>query len=197
MEPNSPPMGEIGTWESMRARIGLQLLRQTNRDVEGWREQIAASGISEQAELHSWLTEQGVEGYPRMLLIWETFGYPEFLLASADELIGGQYRDRPALRPIFDAVLESLLQLGDVAVQACKTYVSVLTPRRTFAAIKPSTKHRVDLELRLEAVKPTGVLKSANRVGSDTINVRIGLNCVEDLTPEVLRWAVRAYEENC
>jgi hypothetical protein len=190
-------MGEIGTWESMRARIGLQLLRQTNRAVEGWREQIVASGISEQADLVSWLTEQGVEGYPRMLLIWETFGYPEFLLASADELIGEQYGDRPALRPIFDAVLESLLQLGDVAVQARKTYVSVLTPRRTFAAIRPTTKHRVDLGLRLENVKPTGVLRSANRVGSDTINVCIGLKDVEDLTPEVLRWAVRAYEENC
>ena len=37
-------------------------------------------------------------GYPQMLLVMERFGYPDFLLASADELIDGQYADRPELR---------------------------------------------------------------------------------------------------
>lgn len=68
-------------------------------------------------------------GYPAMLLVMERFGYPDYLIASVDELIEGQYADRPALRH--------------------KTYVALVTPRRTFAAVQPTTKKRVDLGLRL------------------------------------------------
>ena len=35
----------------------------------------------------------------------ERFGYPDFLLASADQLIDGQYEDRPQLRAIYDATI--------------------------------------------------------------------------------------------
>jgi hypothetical protein len=36
-------------------------------------------------------------GYAQSLLVMECFGYPAFFLASADELIEGQYADRPQL----------------------------------------------------------------------------------------------------
>ena len=63
-----------------------------------------------------------------MLLVMERFGYPDFLLASADELIDGQYADRPALRPILDEVLLRAAEVGEVDVQARKTYVTLVTP---------------------------------------------------------------------
>ena len=56
--------------------------------------------------LRRWLSAEGVTGYAQALLVWETFGYPGFLVADADELIDRQYADRPQLRPVFDAVLE-------------------------------------------------------------------------------------------
>jgi hypothetical protein len=64
----------------------------------------------------------------------------EFLTAEADELIAGQYSDRPQLRPILDAVLATLPALGPLTVQARGTIVSLVTPRRTFAVVKPTTK---------------------------------------------------------
>jgi hypothetical protein len=33
-----------------------------------------------------------------MVLVMERFGYPDYLLAAADELIDGQYADRPGRR---------------------------------------------------------------------------------------------------
>ena len=39
-----------------------------------------------------------------------------------------------------------------VTVQARGTLVSLVSPRRTFAVLKPTTKSRVDLGLRLGAV---------------------------------------------
>jgi len=86
-----------------------------------------------------------VTGYAQSLLVMERFGYPDFLVASADELIDGQYKDRPQLRPILDAILAATAGLGEVVIQARKTFVSLVTPRRTFARVQATTRNRVDL----------------------------------------------------
>jgi hypothetical protein len=44
------------------------------------------------------------------------------------------------LRPILNAILAAALELGEVIIQARKTYVSLVTPRRTFARVQPTTK---------------------------------------------------------
>ena len=75
----------------------------------------------------------------------ERFGYPDFLTATADELIDAQYAGRGHLRPIFDRVLAMASIVGDVTVQARKGYVSLVSPRRTFAVVRPTTRQRVDL----------------------------------------------------
>src|SRR2546422_9652319 len=86
----------------------------------------------------------------------ERFGYPDFLLATADELIDGQYADRAQLRPIFDALIDAAAGLGHVTIQARKTHVSLVSPRRTFARVQATTKNRVDLGLRVEGRKAKG-----------------------------------------
>ena len=116
------------------------------------------------------------------------------LTAEADELIAGQYADRPQLRPVFDAVLAALPVVGPATVQARKTMVSLVTPRRTFAVIQAATKNRVDLGLRLEHDRPGGRLLAARDLGAAT--VRIPLTRPEDVDAEVLGWMRRAYAEN-
>jgi Family of unknown function (DUF5990)/Domain of unknown function (DUF5655) len=119
---------------------------------------------------------------------------PDFLTADADELIAGQYSDRPQLRPVFDAVLAALPVVGPATVQARRTMVSFVTPRRTFAVIQATTKSRVDLGLRLEHERPGGRLLAARDLGAAT--VRIPLSQPEDVDAEVLGWMRRAYREN-
>jgi hypothetical protein len=118
-------------------------------------------------------------------------------VSEADELIDGQYRDRPGLRPVLDAVLSAVPALGPVTVQARKTLVSLVTPRRTFAVIQPTTKTRVDLGLRLERLEdelPAGRLLAARDLGAAT--VRIALTGAQDVDEEVLDWLRQAYQEN-
>jgi hypothetical protein len=62
--------------------------------------------------------------------------------------------DRAQLRPVFDAILDAVLEFGEVAIQARKTYVSLVSPRRTFARVQPTTKARLDLGLRLDGQQP-------------------------------------------
>lgn len=46
------------------------------------------------------------------------------------------------------------------------TYTSLLTRRRTFAAVKPTTRSRMDLVLRLDGAEPGGrLLDGRNRAG--------------------------------
>jgi hypothetical protein len=183
-------------WSERNQWVADLLQRRTGLDVKGWNSRIREADFKDEQSLRSWLTEQGVTGYPQGLLVMERFGYPDFLTASADELIEAQYRDRSDLRPILDAVLARVAELGEVTIQARKTYVSLLTPRRTFAAVQATTKKRVDLGLRLTNHQPDGRLESAASMGSGQVNVRIGLASIDDVDDEVEGLLRRAYEEN-
>jgi len=81
-----------------------------------------------------------------------------------------------------------------VTVQARKTYVSLVSRKRTFARVQASAKDRVDVALRLEGAKPGGRLKPSKI--QDTMPVQVGLRSPNDLDSEVLNWLQEAYEEN-
>jgi hypothetical protein len=183
-------------WRWRNRWIADLLERRTGQDVAAWNERVREFDPADEPSLRSWLTEQGVTGYPQMLLVMERFGYPDFLVASADALIDGQYADRPALRPILDAVLARAANVGQVTVQARKTYVSLLTPRRTFAAVQATTRRRLDLGLRLASQPPSARLATAASMGSGQVTVRVGLASVDEVDDEVEGWLRRAYAEN-
>jgi hypothetical protein len=58
-------------------------------------------------------------------------------------------------------VLAALPAVSLATVQARKTMVSLVTPRRTFAVIQASAKRRVDLGLWPEHERPGGRLLAA------------------------------------
>ena len=91
-------------------------------------------------------------------------------------------------------MLAALPALGPVTVQARGTLVSIVGPRRAFAVVKPTTKSRVDLGLRLDQTPPGGRLLPARDIGAATL--RIPLTAPEQVDDEVLGWLRRAYQEN-
>src|SRR5215207_8144447 len=158
----SDPKRRARSWQEMREQEIQWLVDRTGQGLDVWNVRVRDTGLSDETSLRAWLTEQGVTGYPQMLLVMERFGYPDYLQATADELIEGQYADRKTLRPILDAIFALLPGIGDVEVQARKTYVALLTPRRTFAAVQPTTRSRIDLGVRLSPKQePTARLERA------------------------------------
>jgi len=85
-------------------------------------------------------------------------------------------------------------RIGEVTIQARKTYVSLVSQRRTFARIRPTTKNRVDLGLRLEGRKSGGRLQPS-RI-QETMQVQIELKAPDEVDSEVLGWLQQAYDEN-
>jgi len=187
-------MAKIRDWEGIRAMSERLLEERTGKGVATWNRRIKKEGLDDEKSLRAWLTKQGVIGYAQTLLVMERFGYPDFMTATADELIDGQYTDRPQLRPIFDAVVEAALGLGDVTIQARKTFVSLVSPRRTFARVQPTTRNRVDLALRLDGSKPGGRLQPSKI--HETMSVQISFTSAKEVDAEAVRWLRRAYHES-
>jgi Domain of unknown function (DUF5655) len=180
-----------GHYRDMWIRV---LQKQTGKDLGFWKARIAKKKFADAQGLREWLTREGVTGYARQLLVMEHFGYPDFVTTPADKLIEGQYADRPHLRPIYEAVVSAAKECGDIVIQARKGYVSLLTPKRTFARVRATTKDRIDLGLRLQGRQPRGRLKPSHI--HETMPVQVGLSALKDLDREVKKWLCQAYEEN-
>lgn len=187
-------MVEKRDWQRNR-RMWIRVLENsTGTPLAEWQERIDAAAPASEATLRAWLEAKGVTGYAQGLLVMERFGYPDFLEASADELIDRQYADRPQLRPICDAIVAVLPRLDGSAIQARKTYVSLVTPRRTFARVQPTTRSRVDLGLRIEDVGVGGRLVPS-RI-HPTMPLQIGLSAPAEVDEEVVAWLERAWRQN-
>jgi hypothetical protein len=181
----------------MRSSIAERLVRRTGHDVAWWNAWAGErDDVGDEASLRRVLAENGVTGYQQMLLVMERFGYPDYLLATSDELLDHQYHDRPALRPILDAVVAVAATFGDIDIQARKTYTTLLTPRRTFAVVRPSTKTRVDLVVRLDGVEPAGRLLDGRNSAGGGLNLRLALLGLDDLDDEASELLRRAYRAN-
>jgi Domain of unknown function (DUF5655) len=177
-------------WSRNRQMWVGVLEKSTGKGVEEWvrRIETAPAPVKSESGLRAWLTKQGVTGYAQQLLVMERFGYPDYLVASAAELIDRQYADRPELRAIYEAILASTRRFGAVAVQARKTYVSLVTPRRTFARVVPRAK-RIDLGLRMEGQRRVGRLESSTI--HETMRLQIVLQSRAEVDDEVVRWLPR------
>jgi hypothetical protein len=184
------------SWQEMYAQVQAQLERQTGEPLAAWNARVKAFAPADEAALRAWLAGKGVAGYPQMLLVFETFGYPSYLQKDAAELIDGQYRDRPNLVPIYDKVVDVALELGHVELQARKTYVALIGPKRTFASIQATTKTRIDVGLRLDGVSPGGRLEIAKSIGQSSMTHKIALAAPTDVDDVAVGWLRRAYEAN-
>jgi hypothetical protein len=190
-------VAESKDWSDMMAEHGRLLEKRTGQSVSQWNERVAASGVQTESDLRQWLGDQGVTGHPQSLLVMERFGYPDFLTASVDELLDGQYADRTQLRPVLDAVLLVVGGLEGATLQARKTKVSLMTPRRKFAEAVPTTKSRLDLFLRIDGEMPSGRLLDATPRNGDVMNLKVALAEPGDVDAAVVEALGRAFDANC
>jgi Domain of unknown function (DUF5655) len=181
-------------WQHNRDMWVRVLKKQTGEGVDAWNSRIRKYRFSDEHQLRTWLSQRNVTGYAQQLLVMERFGYPDFVLATADELIYKQYEDAPQLRAVYDAIVKAAASCGEVVLQARKTFVSLVSPRRTFARIQRAGNGRVNLGLRLDGQRPVGRLVRSNL--HETMRLQIPLATEAEVDAEVREWLKRAYVEN-
>ena len=151
-DPSYPgPQKTPGTWQTMVDSNKALLLRKTGKDTAYWAAKAQAAGVRTDAGLRDWMRDGfGVTGYAQYAVSWEMFGYPDFMLRGADELLDAQYAKHPHLRPIADSLLAWAAATEGVGIQMRKGYVSLHSPRRKFAQVTRTTNSAVDVTLRME-----------------------------------------------
>jgi predicted transport protein len=158
--------------------------------VEEW---IARLPAGTHRERHAFLVEQGLSSnHARAVLWWAKHGAA--LVDGRGELIDRQYAGKEALRPIYERLAEFIVGLGeDVDAGPRGTYVSFDRPKQ-FALVRPSTKTRIDVGLRLPGVAPTERLRDAGSFGSGNITHRVALASPDEIDAELEGWLRDAYD---
>ena len=186
-------MATVRDWQRNRDTWVRVLEKENDENLDCWNQRIRETPIADESGLRTWLDEQRATGYPQSLLVIERFGYSDEIPATAEELIEQQYADRRHLRPVYDEIINLATACAGIVIQARRTYVSLVAPKRTFARIQPR-KTRVDLGLRLENCRPGGRLEPS-RI-HHTMRVQIGLTTRDEVDDEVRRLLAQAYLEN-
>jgi hypothetical protein len=187
---------KASTWQSMVDSNKALLLRKTGEDTACWVGKARAAGIRNDGELRTWMRDGfGVTGYAQYAVSWEMFGYPEFMLSDADELIDGQYAHHPHLRPVADALLAWASATDGVEIQMRKGYVSLHSARRKFAQVTRTTNTAVDVTLRLDA-PAEGRLETARTRSDDPFTRRVRLTSADQVDDELYGILAVALKQN-
>jgi len=110
------------------------------------------------------------------------------------DLVKSQYSGKEALIPMYERLLEVVKAFGaDVVVTPKKTSVSIIR-KKQFALIKPATKTRIDLGLKLKDKPTTDRLENSGPFGTMCTH-RIKLAEVAQIDKQLIAWLEEAYQK--
>jgi hypothetical protein len=167
------------------------LPEKTGKSLNQWKSLLASKSFEKHSQAVNFLKkEHGV-----------THGYANTIVAlskdkgtSGEDLVTAQYKGKEALIPIYEELLKVVGAFGpDVQVVPKKTTVS-LVRKKQFALIKPATKTRIDLGLKLRNTPPEGRLEDSGPFGTMCTH-RVQLTEAGEVDSELRSWLEAAFEE--
>jgi predicted transport protein len=182
----------------MMSAVTDSIEERTGRSMAEWVALVGTSGVDplDQNAVRRWLREvHGVRQNTQWAIADEVARAAGWVRPTVEQYVDDQYTGaKSALRPVFDAVREAAVALGDdVTIEGRGTYVPFVR-RRQFAAVAAATSSRLDLGLRLPDPPACARLEPAKAPGSATHRVR--LTSVDDVDGEVRALLRAAYEQN-
>ncbi|MCA9244689.1 MAG: DUF4287 domain-containing protein [Phycisphaerales bacterium] len=167
--------------------------QKTGKPLDHWLKTAAAHGAAKHGEIVAFLkTDHGL-GHGYANLVAHRLLKSSASDSDADELIAAQYAGKKAgLRPIYDALIARIEQLGDdVELAPKKAYVSVRRAKQ-FALIQPSTATRLDVGINLKGTEPSERLEASGSFNS-MVSHRVRLGSVGDVDKALIEWLRAAY----
>ncbi len=171
------------------------LKEKTGKDLKHWIKVVKQSGLDKHKGMIDFL--KTVHGF--------TYGYANFVAHKtresdaashdAEDLVKEQYRGKEGLKPIYEKLLTEILTLGDdITVTPKKTAVSFIR-KHQFVLIKPATKTRIDLGLKLKNKASKGRLGDSGPFGSMCTH-RIQIKDITEVDDELMSWINEAYQKS-
>tara|TARA_R110002073_G_scaffold220418_1_gene380580 strand:+ start:67292 stop:67834 length:543 start_codon:yes stop_codon:yes gene_type:complete len=113
---------------------------------------------------------------------------------SPEDLVTAQYKGKETLKPIYDKLLSVIDTIGnDITKTPKKGSVSIIRNKQ-FALIKPATKTRIDLGLKLKDI-PTGDRLGNSGPFGTMCTHRIQLTSINEVDNELIGWLKEAYQK--
>ncbi|NER18641.1 DUF4287 domain-containing protein [Spongiivirga citrea] len=168
------------------------MLEKTGKSLEEWKKLLKTKAFEKHGQAVKFLKEEhGV-----------THGFANTIVSlskenndSSDDLVANQYQGKESLKSIYDQLLSVVRSFGnDVTITPKKTSVSIIR-KRQFALIKPATKTRIDLGLKLKDKPITDRLGNSGPFGTMCTH-RVQLTSKNEIDQELTSWLKEAYEQS-
>ncbi len=164
----------------------------TGKSLEEWKKLLNSKSFEKHSEAVKFLkADHGV-----------THGFANTIVTlskepneSPEDLVAIQYEGKEELREIYETLLEMVKKLGkDVIVSPKKSSVSLIR-KRQFALIKPATKTRIDLGLKLVGKELTPRLGDSGPFGTMCTH-RVQISHSDQIDDELKDWLKEAYDKS-
>ena len=162
----------------------------TGKSLAEWKALLKEHNFSKHSEAMKFLkgTHGVTHGYANSIILLSKDDKP-----TDDDLVTNQYKGKEALTPIYEALLARIEPFGDdVQIVPKKTSVSCVR-KKQFALIKPATKTRIDLGLKLKDVPTTDRLEDSGPFGTMCTH-RVRLTAADQVDEQLVEWLKVAYE---
>ena len=163
----------------------------TGKSLDEWKRILNSKSYTKHSESVNFLkSEHGVtHGFANTIVtLWKDKN------EIPDDLVSNQYKGKESLIPIYEELIKVVREFGtDVIVTPKKGSVSIIR-KKQFALIKPATKTRIDLGLKLVGQDLTERLENSGPFGTMCTH-RVQLSNIEHLDEELKGWLREAYEK--
>lgn len=169
------------------------LLEKTGKTLDHWIAVVKESNLEKHKAIMDFLKSS--HGF--------THGFANFVAlkarqadaASIDDadLLANQYKGKENLHPIYEQLLTVIEQLGNDITQTPKKDSVSMIRKKQFALIKPATKTRIDLGLKIKGKPTTDRLENSGPFGTMCTH-RVRLTEVGQVDEELAGWLKEAYE---
>ncbi len=163
----------------------------TGKSLEQWKAVLKTKAFTKHSEALQFLKNehQLTHGFANTIVVLSKDEHK-----TPDELTENQYKGKESLFPLYQKLSKAVEAFGDdVIITPKKTEVS-LDRKRKFAVIRPSTKTRIDLGLKLKGHPTTDRLENSGPFGSMCTH-RVKLSDLNQIDNELLSWLEEAYEQ--
>ena len=162
----------------------------TGKSLEEWKKVLSSLSFEKHSEAVKFLkTEHGL-----------THGFANTIVTlsrekneAPEDLVRNQYQGKEDLIEIYNALIAVVKEFGnDVIVTPKKASVSIIR-KKQFALVKPATKTRIDLGLKLVGKELTQRLENSGPFGTMCTH-RVQISSIDQIDKELVGWLNEAYE---
>jgi predicted transport protein len=164
----------------------------TGKSLEEWKKILKTKSFAKHSEGVNYLkTEHKVtHGFANTIV---TLSKEED--TTSEDLLELQYNGKEALIPIYQELIKYLKSLGDdVTITPKKGSVSLIR-KWQFVLIKPATKNRIDLGLKIKDKPVTKRLQNSGPFGTMCTH-RVQISDINEIDTELKSWIEEAYQQS-